>query len=157
MPDLPVLVVAGVLDTHFNLLRNAGTVIGTSVSAVFSLAIALINLVILKNLYRTVRDVRKGHGTEWKNSDALLTGGISACVFRPLFRALSEPWQMYPVGLLFGLGFDTTTEIAVIGKLTGHLWEYVDNVLNSFGAIGFATIFWLGSIAFLRIKGFREV
>ena len=42
MPDLPVLVVAGVLDTHFNLLRNAGTVIGTSVSAVFSLAIALI-------------------------------------------------------------------------------------------------------------------
>jgi nickel/cobalt transporter (NiCoT) family protein len=45
----------------------------------------------------------------------LLGGGVMARLFRPLFRLLSDPWHMYPIGFLFGLGFDTATEVALLG------------------------------------------
>jgi high-affinity nickel-transport protein len=59
--------------------------------------------------------VQHGGGYTDQSSDILLGGGILGRIFRPLFRMLSSPWQMYPIGLLFGLGFDTATEVALLG------------------------------------------
>jgi high-affinity nickel-transport protein len=91
-----------------------GGVVGTSVSAFFLIFIAIMNLVILRELWITFRKVRKGdHAVE--AGDILLPAGVLSRFLRPLFRALSSPWQMYPIGLLFGLGFDTAMQVALLG------------------------------------------
>jgi high-affinity nickel-transport protein len=235
---------ASAAGKQFAWVKSIGAVVGTSVSAAFLIVIALVNLMILWGLYRNFRDVQRGHASKELSQSILSGGGILTGILRPIFRMLSKPWQMYPIGFLFGLGFDTTTEIAVLGisvaaatkglslgimtvfpllfavgmtlvdtadgilmvnaygwafvkpdrklyynfaitiisvvialvisgieaigllkdqlKLTGLLWDYVDDIINSFGALGFATVFlfvaiWLGSIAFSRFKRVREV
>ena len=101
---------------QFTTLRNIGGVIGTVVSALFLLAIAIINLVILATVYRTFHRVRRGGPFVQEDLDTLLAGGgLVARVFRPLFGLIRTSWHMYPLGFLFGLGFDTATEIGLLG------------------------------------------
>jgi len=114
------LAVAGIaaaafaLARRFNELQAIGSVIGTGASAFFLLAIALINLVILRAVWRSFRAARRGEPVAEHELDALLSGrGFLARIFRPLFRMVSHSWQMFPVGFLFGLGFDTATEITL--------------------------------------------
>ena len=96
-------------------IRTVGSLIGTSVSALFLLLIAAVNLVILAGLWRTFRAVR-AHGTrELESIDHLLSGhGLLGRLLGPMFRMVSRTWHMYPLGLLFGLGFDTATEIGLL-------------------------------------------
>jgi high-affinity nickel-transport protein len=94
-------------------VREIGSIVGTSISALFLLAIAFINLVILQGVWKTFQEARRNEG--WENPETLLGTGFLGRLFRPLFRMLAHPWQMYPVGLLFGLGFDTATEVAILG------------------------------------------
>src|ERR1700758_3470008 len=94
-------------------VREIGSIVGTSISALFLLAIAFINLVILRGVWKTFQEARRNE--EWENPETLLGTGFLGRLFRPLFRMLAHPWQMYPVGLLFGLGFDTATEVAILG------------------------------------------
>jgi nickel/cobalt transporter (NiCoT) family protein len=94
-------------------VREIGSIVGTSISALFLLAIAFFNLVILRGVWKTFQEARRNE--EWENPETLLGTGFLGRLFRPLFRMLAHPWQMYPVGLLFGLGFDTATEVAVLG------------------------------------------
>jgi nickel/cobalt transporter (NiCoT) family protein len=94
-------------------VREIGSIVGTSISALFLLAIAFFNLVILRGVWNTFQEARRNEGRE--NPETLLGTGFLGRLFRPLFRMLAHPWQMYPVGLLFGLGFDTATEVAVLG------------------------------------------
>jgi nickel/cobalt transporter (NiCoT) family protein len=97
-------------------LKVIGGVIGTSVSALFLLLIALINVVILVNVSRTFRRVKAGHGYVEEDFNALLAGrGLLSRVFGPMFRLIRRSWHMYPLGFLFGLGFDTATEIGLLG------------------------------------------
>jgi len=97
-------------------LHAVGAEVGTLASAFFLLAIAAMNLVLLAGIYRTFRRVRSGGTYVEDDIDALLAGrGLLACLFRPLFAMIASPWQMYPLGLLFGLGFDTATEIGLLG------------------------------------------
>jgi high-affinity nickel-transport protein len=106
----------GALNTRFAGLRDAGGLIGTSVSAVFLFAIAFANLFILAGVHRTFRRVKKGGRLIEDDLDMLLAGcGFLGRVFRPLFGFIHAGWQMYPLGILFGLGFDTATEIGVLG------------------------------------------
>lgn len=96
--------------------RVVGGAIGTAVSAAFLLAIAGINLVILRGVWRSFRQVRGGGRLEAENLDLLLAGrGLLARLFRPLFRLIGRSWHMYPLGFLFGLGFDTATEVGLLG------------------------------------------
>jgi nickel/cobalt transporter (NiCoT) family protein len=96
--------------------KAIGAVIGTSVSAAFLLLIALVNLVILRQVWRDFRHVARGGTWNAAHSDALTNGGgILARVCRPLFRSVARSWHMYPLGFLFGLGFDTATEVALLG------------------------------------------
>lgn len=96
--------------------REIGGIIGTLVSAAFLFAIAIVNLVILKSVYRAFNRVRQG-GTYVEEDLDLLLGnrGILARLFRPVFKMIRRGWHMYPMGFLFGLGFDTATEIGLLG------------------------------------------
>src|SRR5579872_4603680 len=105
---------AFVLQGRFQEFKSIGSVIGTAASAFFLLAIALINLVILRGVWRSFRRARRGEPVAEQELNLLLSGrGLLARMFRPLFRMVSRSWQMFPIGLLFGLGFDTATEISL--------------------------------------------
>ena len=96
--------------------RSLGSLIGTSVSAVFLLLIAVTNLCIFRSVWRALQQVRKGGTCIAEDFDLLLNGrGLTARLFRPLFRLVRTSWHMYFIGLLFGLGFDTATEVALLG------------------------------------------
>jgi nickel/cobalt transporter (NiCoT) family protein len=101
------------LQQQLETVREIGSIVGTAISALFLLAIAFFNLVILRGVWKTFQEARRNE--EWENPETLLGTGFLGRLFRPLFRMLAHPWQMYPVGLLFGLGFDTATEVAVLG------------------------------------------
>jgi nickel/cobalt transporter (NiCoT) family protein len=112
-----VAVIAGTafaLQGRFAEFKSIGAVIGTGASAFFLLAIAVINLAILRGVWKSFRKARRGEPVEEQELNALLAGrGLLARIFRPLFRMVSRSWQMFPVGFLFGLGFDTATEISL--------------------------------------------
>ena len=98
-----------------SLLGEIGGVIGTSVSALFLLAIAAINLVIFAGLWRTFRAARAQGAHDAEGLERLLANrGVLARLLGPLFRLVTKPWHMYPLGFLFGLGFDTATEIGLL-------------------------------------------
>jgi len=91
--------------------REVGSLIGTLLSAGFLFAIALVNLAIFRSTWRSLRRVQAGA----KASDTAPANGLLARLARPLFALIAEPWHMLPLGFLFGLGFDTATEIALLG------------------------------------------
>src|SRR5579863_1883798 len=100
-------------------LQGAGGIIGTSVSAFFLYVIAFINLLVLWEIFRTFRKVTRGEN--YNNSqleDFLNKSGLMARFFRPLLKMTDKSWKMYPIGILFGLGFDTATEVGLLG-ITG--------------------------------------
>jgi high-affinity nickel-transport protein len=102
------------LQDRFLALKSIGSIIGTGASAFFLLAIAVINLIILRGVWQSFRRARRGEPVVEEELNLLLSGrGILASIFRPLFRMVSRSWQMFPIGFLFGLGFDTATEISL--------------------------------------------
>ena len=97
-------------------LQLVGGVIGTLVSVIFLFLVAAANLVILVGVYRTFRAVRRGGDYVEEDLNHLLAQrGFLGRLFRPMFRLVSRSWHMYPLGFLFGLGFDTATEIGLLG------------------------------------------
>src|SRR5579885_1731365 len=96
-------------------LKFWGGLIGTTVSAVFLFAIALMNIIILIQIVQTFRSVTRGGGyNEEEIEEYLNKRGFFARIFRPLFKTIDKSWKMYPVGFLFGLGFDTATEVGLL-------------------------------------------
>ncbi|MGN6102854.1 MAG: HoxN/HupN/NixA family nickel/cobalt transporter [Devosia sp.] len=96
--------------------QETGGAIGTTFSALFLLAIAVMNLTIFASLYRNYRRLRRGGPYVAEDLDILLNSrGVLARLFRPLFRLVTRSWHMFPLGLLLGLGFDTATEVAMFG------------------------------------------
>ncbi len=113
---LAIAVTTTALAARFEALRNIGGIIGTSVSTLFLFAIAAMNVVILLGICKTFRHVRRGGAFETEDFDILLNSrGLLARLFRPLFRLVTRSWHMLPLGFVFGLGFDTATEVALLG------------------------------------------
>jgi len=109
-----IIGLAFALKGHLHPFKLVGSFVGTGASAFFLLAIALINLFILRGVWRNFRRARRGEPIAEHELDHLLSGsGFFARIFRPLFRMVSRSWQMFPIGFLFGLGFDTATEISL--------------------------------------------
>jgi nickel/cobalt transporter (NiCoT) family protein len=97
-------------------LKNLAGLVGTSVSALFLFAIAIANLFVLRSIYQAFERVRRGEPYVEEDFNLLLGGrGLLSRLFRPMFRMISRSWHMYPLGFLFGLGFDTATEIGLLG------------------------------------------
>jgi nickel/cobalt transporter (NiCoT) family protein len=106
---------ASVLQHRVDALRNIGGVIGTLVSTGFLFAIAFINLTVLRAVYRVFVRVRNGAPYVEEDLNLLLADrGLLARLFRPMFAMIQQSLHMYPLGLLFGLGFDTATEIGLL-------------------------------------------
>ncbi len=98
-------------------IHDYGGIIGTFVSAFFLLIVALINLLILRTVYKSFQRIKKGEAVSDLDIDALATqnGGLMTRIFRFAFKFVDKSWQMYLVGFLFGLGFDTATEVGLLG------------------------------------------
>ncbi len=113
---LAIAITTSELAESFESFKAFGGIIGTSVSTLFLFAVAAMNWVILVSVWKTFRHVRAGGAYIEADFDILLNSrGLLARIFRPLFRLVSRSWHMFPLGFLFGLGFDTATEVALLG------------------------------------------
>jgi len=111
-----IALAASMLEHRAGSIRAVGGVVGTLVSSLFLFAIALANLAILRSIWKVFNRVRAGLPYVEEDLDLLLAGrGLLAKLFRPMFAMISRSWHMYPLGVLFGLGFDTATEIGLLG------------------------------------------
>lgn len=142
--------------------RDVGGVIGTSVSALFLFAIAITNLVILIGVYKTFRHVKNGGRFVEEDLDILLSQrGLLGRIFRPLFRFIRASWQMYPLGFLFGLGFDTATEIGLLGisaaQAADGLSPFALLIFPALFTAGMALIDTLDSVLMLGAYGWAFV
>ncbi|ALO99295.1 nickel transporter [Streptomyces hygroscopicus subsp. limoneus] len=105
---------AGPLQDDNSSLHTLTSWIGTLVSGAFLYVIALINLLALAGIWKVFRRMRSGHYDETELEEHLNKRGFLNRVLGTLTKSITRPWQMYPLGLLFGLGFDTATEIALL-------------------------------------------
>jgi high-affinity nickel-transport protein len=104
------------LQDQFDTFKAIGGTIGTSVSALFLFAIAAANMVVLTQVYRAFQAMHRGGAPVEDNIDLLLSKrGFLGRLFRPAFAMIERSWHMYPLGMLFGLGFDTATEVGLLG------------------------------------------
>jgi high-affinity nickel-transport protein len=102
-------------------VRNGGSglhsvtgIVGTSVSGTFLYVIAVLNLIVLASIVKVVREMRAGRYDDEQLEEQLNKRGLMNRFFGPLARRVDTPWKMYPIGVLFGLGFDTATEVALL-------------------------------------------
>src|SRR6266550_4450834 len=101
------------------MLRSVGGTLGTVVSGGFLVLIGLLNLVILIDIVRVYRRLKSGEYNEASLELDLTAGGFMSRIFGRLFRVIRHSWQMYPIGFLFGLGFDTASEVAILAIAAG--------------------------------------
>ena len=114
--SVAIALTSAAIKTHFGSFASIGGILGTAVSALFLVGIALANIMILISVYRTFQHVKKGGQFVEEDLNALLgQRGFFGRIFRGLFKLIDHGWQMYFVGFLFGLGFDTATEVGVLG------------------------------------------
>jgi nickel/cobalt transporter (NiCoT) family protein len=95
-------------------LHSVTAVVGTSVSGIFLYVIAGLNIVILISIVRVFMDLRQGRYDDAELEEQLNKRGLMNRFFGPLARRIDTPWKIYPVGVLFGLGFDTATEVGLL-------------------------------------------
>lgn len=113
---IAIIVAATFVQSALPALQNAGGLIGTSVSALFLYVIAFINFLVLWEVFQMFRKVQRGEAYSELSLDEFLSQrGLMGRFFRPLLHMVDQSWKMYPVGVLFGLGFDTATEVGVLG------------------------------------------
>jgi nickel/cobalt transporter (NiCoT) family protein len=104
------------LQHRVDSFRSIGGIVGTLVSTLFLFGIATANLLVLRSIYAVFIRVRSGGSYVEEDLDLLLADrGFLSRVFRPMFAMITRSWHMYPLGILFGLGFDTATEIGLLG------------------------------------------
>jgi high-affinity nickel-transport protein len=116
LASIAIAATAAAMQTHLDWFHNIGGVIGTTVSALFLLVIGIANLFVLRGVWAAFNRARRGEKIVDEDLDALLAGGgFLARIFRPMFKVVTRSWHMYPIGFLFGLGFDTATEIGILG------------------------------------------
>jgi high-affinity nickel-transport protein len=118
------LIVVLVFATRFAIeaipgLRGVGAMTGTAISGIFLWLIGAINLVIVMEIYRIFRAVRTGQLDENRLEEVLSNRGFMSRFFGGMFKMVQKPWQIYPIGVLFGLGFDTASEVALIAISVG--------------------------------------
>ncbi|KAJ9299708.1 hypothetical protein DTO271G3_2592 [Paecilomyces variotii] len=113
--SIVVAATAAAVSSRFDSFSTIGGIIGSSVSAAFLILLGIMNAYILYKLFKQMQKVLNlGEGEEdeaWK----IEGGGILFSLLKKMFRLIDRPWKMYPLGVLFGLGFDTSSEIALLG------------------------------------------
>ena len=119
-------VAAATVKAKIPAFQSWGSLIGTGVSGVFLLLIGLLNLAVLLDIGRIFREMRRGGLDEQRLEDRLLDRGLmSRGLLRKLGDRVRSSWHMYPLGILFGLGFDTATEVGLLGVSAGAATKHV--------------------------------
>src|SRR5215475_5124550 len=95
-------------------LHNVTGIIGTGVSGTFLYLVAALNLIVLAGILKVFREMRRGAYNDEELEEQLAKRGLMNRILGPLARRVDTPWKIYPIGVLFGLGFDTATEIALL-------------------------------------------
>lgn len=131
---------AAALKDDLATFKSYSGAIGISVSAIFLLLIAIINLLILRSVWRSFRSATRHGALDCNQVDKTHAGGILGRLFRPLFRVVNKSWHLYPIGLLFGLGFDTATEIGLLSIAASE----AANGLSPWHALVFPALFTAG-------------
>src|SRR5436190_2962650 len=117
--SIGVRALSGPVEDGGSTLHGVTGVVGTSVSGVFLYLIAALNLVILASVLRVFRRMRHGEFDESELEAQLDSRGLMNRFYGRFTRAVREPWHMYPLGILFGLGFDTASEVALLFLAAG--------------------------------------
>ncbi|TNC28776.1 HoxN/HupN/NixA family nickel/cobalt transporter [Amycolatopsis alkalitolerans] len=112
--SLGVRALAGELQSGSSALHQVTGVVGVSVSGLFLCLIGLVNLVVLVGILKVFRGMRAGEFTESQLEEHLRKRGFLNRILGRATAAVRKPWHIYPVGLLFGLGFDTATEVGLL-------------------------------------------
>ena len=113
---IAIAITATALQDRFEAFKSFGGIVGTLVSALFLFAIAIANIIVLASVWRTFQTVKRGGRFVQEDLDLMLANrGLLGRLFRRFFRLIERSWQMFPLGLLFGLGFDTATEVGLLG------------------------------------------
>ncbi|MGV9791523.1 HoxN/HupN/NixA family nickel/cobalt transporter [Streptomyces sp. NPDC004673] len=125
--SLGVKSLAGPVENDDSELHSVTGWIGTTVSGTFLYVIAAINLVIMAGIWKVFREMRSGRFDEAALEKQLDNRGFMNRILGRVMKSITKPWQMYPLGVLFGLGFDTATEIALLvlagsGAASGLPW-----------------------------------
>jgi len=110
---------SGPVHNKGSALHSATNLIGTGVSGAFLFIIGALNVAILMGIVRVFLDMRRGRYDEAELEDKLNSRGLMNRFLGRFTKAVKEPWQMYPLGALFGLGFDTATEVALLFLAAG--------------------------------------
>src|SRR3989454_5711745 len=100
-------------------LRSIGGAVGTLVSGGFLVLIGIMNLLILFDIIRVYRRMKRGEYDRNSLETELVAGGLMTRLFGRMFRVVDHSWHMYPIGFLFGLGFDTASEVALLAISAG--------------------------------------
>ena len=111
---LGVKTIVGPVQEPESALHHYTALIGTGVSGLFLYLIAAINIVILVGILKVFAEMRRGVFDAAQLDDHLNNRGFLNRLFRRFTGSIAKPWQMYPLGMLFGLGFDTATEVALL-------------------------------------------
>ncbi|WP_133680895.1 HoxN/HupN/NixA family nickel/cobalt transporter [Paludibacterium purpuratum] len=150
------------LQGEIGSLKEVGGVISTSASALFLLALAALNLSALKGIWHNFRRAQRGEPICEEQLNILLASrGLVARLLRPLFRMVSKSWHLFPIGFLFGLGFDTTTEIALFAMAGSQaaqgisLWHVM--AFPILFAAGMALVDTLDSLMMVGVYGWAFV
>ena len=117
--SIGVRALSGPVQNNGSTLHKATNVIGTTVSGSFLYLIAILNILILVSIVRIFLDMRRGAYNEEDLEEQLASRGLMNRFFGKRMNKITEPWQMYPLGVLFGLGFDTATEVALLVLAAG--------------------------------------
>jgi high-affinity nickel-transport protein len=113
---IAIAITATALQDRFEAFKSFGGIVGTLVSALFLFAIAIANIIVLASVWRTFQTVKGGGRFVEEDLDLMLANrGLLGRLFRRFFRLIERSWQMFPLGVLFGLGFDTATEVGLLG------------------------------------------
>ncbi len=112
--SLGVRSLAGQLTDESSLLQQVTGVAGTVISGVFLLLIGVLNLIVLAGIVSVFRRMRRGGFDEAELEARLDNRGFVTRFIKGATKAVTRPWHLYPVGLLFGLGFDTATEVGLL-------------------------------------------
>ncbi len=113
---IAIAATAAAARSSFDSLKDIGSIIGTGVSALFLFTIAVANTIVLNAVWRSIRENKRGgRSVDVDLNRVLANRGLIARLSQNLFRIVRSSWHLYPIGFLFGLGFDTATEVGLLG------------------------------------------
>jgi high-affinity nickel-transport protein len=142
-------------------IQQVGSIVSTSVSAIFLTAIGILNLWMLADIFRSLQKIRGGEHYSAEGGGPRHHGGFLSRLCQPLFGRIHRSWQMVPLGFLFGLGFETATEVALLSTAAVHASQgfglAIVLLFPALFTVGMLTVDATDGVLMLRVYGWACV